>query len=97
MNRGQQAYYLEKSDFAPDITSLGIGVPTSTDYYNYATAGNSKSGAANQATSTAAVAKGTVKAYSGIVWLTQDTSSNNYTSLARVCAGTTSPTTNCAQ
>jgi prepilin-type N-terminal cleavage/methylation domain-containing protein len=93
MNRGQQAYYLEKSGFAPDIATLGIGVPTSTDYYNYATSGASNG---TQATSTAVKAKGTVKNYSGIVWITTATDGNN-TSLARVCPDTTSPTTNCAQ
>jgi prepilin-type N-terminal cleavage/methylation domain-containing protein len=95
MNRGQQAYYLEKSDFATDIDTLGIGVPTSTDYYKYDTKGNGGAGTAAQATSTAVKSKGTVKEYSGIVWLTQDKASSNYTSLARVCANTTTPTTNC--
>jgi len=97
MNRGQQAYYLEKSDFATNIDGLGIGVPTSTDYYKYDTAGNGSTGTSAQATSTAVKQKGTVKEYSGIVWLTQDKSSGNYTSLARVCPATTSPTTGCTQ
>ncbi|MFM7428071.1 MAG: type IV pilin-like G/H family protein [Elainella sp.] len=88
MNRGQQAYYLEKSEFAGDIETLGIGVPTSTDYYEYATAG-SGTGDDAEATSSATRQKGTVKEYSGIVWLTKDAGTGNYTSLAKVCADTT--------
>lgn len=87
LNRGQQAYYLEKSDFGATIDALGIGVPTSTDYYKYDTKG-SGSGVAAKATSTATKQKGTVKEYSGIVWLTQDATSKNYTSLAKVCPDT---------
>ena len=94
MNRGQQAYYLEKSAFATNIATLGIGVPTTTDYYTYDTTTNGTTGVGAQATSKAAKTKGTVKEYSGIVWLTQD-STGNYTSLAKVCAGTTTPTTGC--
>lgn len=91
MNRGQQAYYLEKSDFAGDITTLGIGVPTSTDYYSYSTAKVNTT----QATSVAKKAKGSVKEYSGVVWITTDKDGNG-TSLARVCL-TATPATNCDQ
>lgn len=93
MNRGQQAYYLEQSGFAPDIKTLGIGVPTETGYYKYDTAGPANG---TQATSTAQVLKGSVKEYSGIVWITPDAAGNS-TSLARVCKETLAPTTNCAQ
>ena len=92
MNRGQQAYYLEKSEFAPNITALGIGVPDTTDYYKYATSG----GTGTQATSTAVKTKGTVKEYSGVVWITT-AADGNATSLARVCPATTTPATDCAQ
>lgn len=92
MNRGQQAYYLEQSEFAADIPTLGIGVPSETGYYDYATAG----GAGTSATSTATVTKGTLKEYSGIVWITPDASGNS-TSLARVCPATLTPSTNCTQ
>jgi prepilin-type N-terminal cleavage/methylation domain-containing protein len=89
LNRGQQAYYLEKSEFAGSIPDLGVGVPTETGYYDYDTAG-----AGTQATSTATVTKGELKEYSGIVWITDDTS-GNATSLARVCPETLTPATNC--
>lgn len=89
LNRGQQAFYLEQSAFGTDIASLGIGVPTETGYYKYATGG-----AGTQATSTADVQKGELKDYSGIVWITDDTG-GNATSLARVCPATLTPATNC--
>jgi type IV pilus assembly protein PilA len=92
MNRGQQAYYLEQSEFAPDITTLGIGVPTQTDYYSYVSSGATGT-SASQATTTATLRKGAIKNYSGIVYLTG--SNGNKTSLAKLCTGTTSPTTDC--
>jgi prepilin-type N-terminal cleavage/methylation domain-containing protein len=91
INRGQQAYYLEKDAFAANVTTLGIGVPTQTTYYTYATA----SGATDTATTTAAKRTGSVKEYSGIVWITG--SGTAATSLARVCPDTTTPATNCTQ
>jgi type IV pilus assembly protein PilA len=91
MNRGQQAYYLERSGFATDIDALGIGVPTQTDFYTYATNGATDG---TQATTTATRRKGSVKEYSGIVWIT-GAAADNKTSLAKICTGTTTPTTNC--
>jgi len=35
-NRAQQAYYLERSQFAMDFPSLGIGIKTSTNNFTYA-------------------------------------------------------------
>ena len=90
MNRGQQAYYLEQSVFATDIDALGIGVPTQTDFYDYDT----DQATATTATSTAVRRKGSVKEYSGIVWIT-GSAADNKTSLAKVCTGTTTPATNC--
>jgi type IV pilus assembly protein PilA len=92
MNRGQQAFYLEQSAFATSITTLGIGVPTQTDYYSYDSAGGTATDA-SQATTTATLRKGALKNYSGVVWLSG--TGSDKTSLARLCAGTTSPTTNC--
>jgi type IV pilus assembly protein PilA len=89
LNRGQQAYYLENSAFGTDIATLGIGVPTETAYYDYATGG-----AGTSATATATHTKGELKDYSGIVWITDDTG-GNATSLARVCPDTLTPATNC--
>lgn len=90
MNRGQQAYYLEQNAFAANIDALGIGVPPQTAYYDYDTAEVS----ATDATSTATRRKGSVREYSGIVWIT-GSAADNKTSLARLCTGTLIPTTNC--
>jgi type IV pilus assembly protein PilA len=92
LNRGQQAFYLEQSAFGTDIAALGIGVPTQTDYYSYATSGGTATDA-SQATTTATLRKGALKNYSGIVYLSG--TGSDKTSLARICANTTSPTTNC--
>lgn len=35
MNRGQQAYYLENSDFTTEVNELGIGIKTQTELYDY--------------------------------------------------------------
>ena len=35
MNRAQQAYYLENSEFAPQPAELGLGIQTSTENYSY--------------------------------------------------------------
>ena len=35
MNRAQQAYYLERTAFTDAIANLGLGIPESTDNYEY--------------------------------------------------------------
>ncbi|MBE9213950.1 type IV pilin-like G/H family protein [Plectonema cf. radiosum LEGE 06105] len=35
MNRGQQAYFLENSDFTTDVNEVGIGIKTQTELYDY--------------------------------------------------------------
>jgi serine/threonine protein kinase len=35
MNRAEQAYFLEKSEFTDSITDLGLGIKTQTENYNY--------------------------------------------------------------
>lgn len=37
MNRSQQAYYLEKQEFAPNLTSLAVGIAALTPNYGYGT------------------------------------------------------------
>ncbi len=70
MNRGQQAYYLEKKAFSNSFESLGIGIRTQTINYEYST----------RATKTAAfnygiARKGTknIKSYVGGVFVVPDT------------------------
>ena len=35
INRGQQAYFLESSDFADSLDKLGLGIQEETDNYKY--------------------------------------------------------------
>ncbi len=38
MNRSQQAYYLEKQQFAPNLTTLAVGIANKTENYGYGVA-----------------------------------------------------------
>jgi type IV pilus assembly protein PilA len=40
MNRSQQAYYLEKQQFAPNLVTLAVGVAQTTENYGYGIARN---------------------------------------------------------
>lgn len=64
INKGQQAYYVENTAFAANISELGIGLKTQTSNFLYA-AGKD----ANGASSTAAPASLAMKAYAGAVGL----------------------------
>jgi type IV pilus assembly protein PilA len=63
MNRAQQAYQLEFSEFASDIGLLGVGLRTQTENYNYDIAGDTAGVILNRATSR----KVTLKSYYGAV------------------------------
>ncbi len=39
MNRGQQAYYLERQQFTTNIDQLGLGMDNSTDNFTYSASG----------------------------------------------------------
>ncbi|MEP0913443.1 type IV pilin-like G/H family protein [Leptolyngbya sp. GB1-A1] len=96
MNRGQQAYYLQNSQFAPNLTSLELGIPADTGYYNYTTAiAGAATSTEADAVSKATKTKGSVKEYSGIVYL-EDVAGEGVTSKARVCKELLTPTTDCA-
>jgi type IV pilus assembly protein PilA len=51
MNRSQQAYYLEKQEFAPNLGSLAVGIAARTDNYTYGVGRNGTKGAAGTAQS----------------------------------------------
>jgi len=86
-NRAQQAYYLEKQQFAPGLTELALGVPTATENYRYATSGSSKgiTGTAANAISTSDPIGTEVKAYGGAVNIATPQSGGEATSLATLC------------
>ena len=86
-NRSQQAYYLEKQRFAPDLSTLAIGIASTTANYSYSTTGSSRGvvGTDANAFSQAAPAEPSLKAYVGAVNLATPTGSNEATTLATVC------------
>lgn len=86
INRGQQAYYLEKLAFAATLTDLELGVPNNTEQYTYTV---SEGGiGATTALSEAAPLGQSLKGYAGRVWLQTATADQNATTLAKVCEGT---------
>ncbi|PZV03645.1 MAG: pesticin [Leptolyngbya sp.] len=96
VNRAQQAYRLENTEFAPDITTLGIGIVEDTTYYGYAVTAAGEGGTYTDGTSKDVG----VKSYQGIVQLKQP-AGEDATSVAVLCeaeeAGTDpidAPTTN---
>jgi len=66
INRSQQAYYIEKQTFSPNMSLLSAGISPVTRNYTYSTSGNSQS-----ATSTAATNSSSAiyKSYAGAVSL----------------------------
>jgi type IV pilus assembly protein PilA len=84
LNKGQQAYYSEKSRFGTSIDVLGVGLKTDTTNYTYDT---SNTGIGTNAT---AVSQGysqfaPIRAYAGVVSLSSVASSSDVTSLAILC------------
>ena len=91
LNRGQQAYYLEKTDFVgqtDDIGKLGIGIATGTDNYSYVITGASGE-TGNSAVSNIAqpklAAQAPVRAYIGGVNVATSTDTSETTTLAVLC------------
>ena len=94
MNRAQQAYYLEKSEFAAnvDFSKLGLGIKTQSGNYKFVIAGGAPakvSEATNQAQPV--VAKGTIKAYIGGVNAGTLTGTKEATTLTVLCEGEDAP------
>jgi type IV pilus assembly protein PilA len=84
LNKGQQAYYAEKSKFGSSIDVLGVGVKTDTTNYTY---GSATSGAGTNAI---ALSQGfsrftPLRPYVGIVSLSSVANSSDVTSLAILC------------
>lgn len=83
INRGQQAYYLEKSTFG-DLESLSLGISTSNNYVydSYGTG----DGMNAVAITTAQPKATTMRGFGGRVWLSASTTGST-TTLAIVCPG----------
>jgi type IV pilus assembly protein PilA len=62
MNRSQQAYYLEKQEFAPNLQTLALGIAQKTDNYGYGIGrnGNKTASSVSQSVNTFGVPLGTV-------------------------------------
>ena len=84
INRGQQAYYLEKSMFG-GLANLELGI-SNTANYNYSSVAAGGTGLLAIATTTAGP-KGVLKGYAGKVWLAT-AGDGSATTLALLCEGT---------
>ncbi len=80
INRGQQAYFLEKSTFTDTITDLELGITEETDFYKYTIANASDTETTAQADPT----RETLKGVAGRVF-TQADGAGNTTTLAVLC------------
>ncbi|PSB51790.1 pesticin [filamentous cyanobacterium Phorm 6] len=86
MNKGQQAYYAENTQFSNDAsgTSLGLGIKTATNNYTYAIGGNTATGGFVNANPTTG---GALRAYGGSVALISAGEASTTTSV--ICEGKT--------
>jgi len=95
-NRTQQAYYLEKQQFATDLPSLALGIPATTENYDYATTGSTKgaTGTSANAYSYARPIPTNLKAYAGAVSISTPAGSNEATTLSAIAEATLPPVNN---
>ncbi len=88
LNRSQQAYYLENSNFGTSVDQLGIGIKTQTDNYLYHVNPGS---IGTQVNNNGDSQKAALKSYTGNVVLSVvNNASSDATTLAVLCE-TTSP------
>ncbi len=85
LNRVQQAYYLEKSQFASDMVPLATPVPSQTANYNYTFTPAPTTNVVNYGTSRAAA----LKSYNGMVAISVVTTSSDATTTAVLCEANT--------
>jgi type IV pilus assembly protein PilA len=92
-NRAQQAYYLEKQGFAPNLTDLSLGIPSTTTNYGYSTVGASKgnTGTNANAISIANPVGADLKTYGGAVNIATPTGTGEATTLATLCEAEKAP------
>lgn len=81
MNRGQQAYRLENPVFAPGFVELAIGIPSSTQYYNYSIGANGAFGALALADRVDTA----LKSYVGAAQLSSGSATTEATTIALIC------------
>jgi len=77
LNRTQQAYFLEKSEFAADLSKMADPVPATTTNYLYA---SGKSGVSALSTGTAT--KDALRSYGGTVFVATNATTSETSTLA---------------
>ncbi|EKQ70763.1 prepilin-type N-terminal cleavage/methylation domain-containing protein [Leptolyngbyaceae cyanobacterium JSC-12] len=93
MNRGQQAYYLEKNEFVTqdaDFGKLGLGVATETGNYQYKVGGGTAAGATPAGITNRGIVRSTnapLKPYVGGVNTATVQATSEATTLAILCEG----------
>jgi type IV pilus assembly protein PilA len=86
LNKGQQAYFTEKSKFATSIDMLGVGVPATTPNYDYATGRVENTVVSkNYATSVGVSKVVALRSYIGMVQLFQVQTTSDVNQLAILC------------
>lgn len=84
VNRAQQAYYLERQNFASDLSELQVGIKTESDNYKYEIKGGGTAADAAQFQGTAT--KKALKSYYGLVGTTVgDSATSEALTLALAC------------
>ena len=89
MNRAQQAYFLEKNQFSSDIPTLGLGIKTTTENYNYTSPRNG----ATAVSGLGSPSKIALKGYAGTTWVGVTATGGEATTLAILCESTVAPST----
>jgi len=86
MNRAQQAYYLENSEFGSTVQLLGLGIQTQTVNYSYGVELGNTSTSVNIY---GATLKKPLRHYQGRVWLGTVIETSEATTLAMLCESKT--------
>lgn len=85
LNRGQQAYYLENSNFTGDIDELGVSIPAQTTNYSYEMTVAQPNTTAENVVINGESLKPALRAYVGKVNLAQIQATSEATTLAVLC------------
>lgn len=94
LNRAQQAYYLEKGEFAPDTDfgKLGLGIKTQSGNYKFILIdGNGANNTAVTSTAQPVAPNATIKAYIGGVNAGTIAATKEATTLTVLCEGIEAP------
>ncbi|MBW4518987.1 MAG: type IV pilin-like G/H family protein [Scytolyngbya sp. HA4215-MV1] len=82
LNRAQQAFFLEKKEFASNLEDLKLGLPAETQNYTF----RIESVSTESVLSVAIAKRGGIKSYSSAVYIIQDVPGNRLAPSSIVCA-----------